>query len=181
MNGHVDKNYGMHQHTARWVTSQVLSDEEELNDVFNTENDYFFEENILRSQSNDSLESFGNPDPRLPNRADDPRINSRKTSNGTTVEDKNSRDKGRGRNTESFDPKSTIVRPDMRVIIGPRDVDIYNKGMLKHDDVLIVPDFFCRENDWDIYYRLIDEMRYCQSQGVKNAEWIRFTSFHLFN
>eukprot|EP01037_Dinobryon_pediforme_P019715 gene19715-20181_t len=45
----------------------------------------------------------------------------------------------------------------MRVIIGPRDVDIYNKGI---------------ENDWDIYYRLIDEMRYCQSQGVKNAEWI---------
>ena len=30
--------------------------------------------------------------------------------------------KGAGRNTESFDPKSTIVRPDMRILVGqPED------------------------------------------------------------
>ncbi len=26
--------------------------------------------------------------------------------------------KGHGRNTESFDPNSTLIRPDMRIIIG---------------------------------------------------------------
>ena len=63
---------------------------------------------------------------------------------------------------------------DMRVIVGPRDVEVYNRGTLRHDDVLIVSDFFCREDDWDIYYRLIDEMRQSQAQGTKNADWIRF-------
>ena len=65
---------------------------------------------------------------------------------------------------------------DMRVIVGPRDVEVYNRGTLRHDDVLIVSDFFCREDDWDIYYRLIDEMRQSQAQGTKNADWIRFSA-----
>jgi hypothetical protein len=30
---------------------------------------------------------------------------------------------------------------------------------LKHDDVIIVPEFFCKEDDWSLYYKLIDEMR----------------------
>ena len=67
---------------------------------------------------------------------------------------------------------------DLRVIVGPRDVDVYNRGLLRHDDVLIVPDFFCREDDWDIYYRLIDEMRHSQAQGTKNADWIRYVCMY---
>jgi len=107
--------------------------------------------------------------------------------------------KGAGRNTESFDPKSTIVRPDMRVLIGqPEDkysgfifltyyysvisflTVRYDLGQhLKHDDVLIVPNFFCEKDDWSIYYKLIEEMRELQSKTkcVENSrgnkpEWI---------
>ena len=49
----------------------------------------------------------GRVDSRLPPRADDPRVKvSRAPGDSKRV-----RAKGKGRNTESFDPKSTIVRP----------------------------------------------------------------------
>ena len=52
-------------------------------------------------------------DVRLPPRADDPRV---KASTSRGPEDsKRVRAKGKGRNTESFDPKSTIVRPGLVV------------------------------------------------------------------
>ena len=44
----------------------------------------------------------------------------------------------------------------MRVRVGPNK-PVFNKP-LKHDDVVVVPDFFCDEDDWDIYYKLIEEM-----------------------
>jgi hypothetical protein len=78
--------------------------------------------------------------------------------------------KGKGRNTESFDPHSTLVRPDMRVIVGP-NTETYG-SLLKHDDVVIVPDFFCAKDDWSLYYKLIEEMRESQAHGDKDAEWI---------
>jgi hypothetical protein len=43
---------------------------------------------------------------------------------------------------------------------------------LKHDDVLVVPEFFCKEDDWSLYYQLVEELREAQSKGEKNAEWI---------
>lgn len=97
-------------------------------------------------------------DPLLPQIHDDPR------------EGKRIKTKGKGRNTESFDPQSTLVRPDMRIIVGP-NADVYG-GVLKHDDVIIVPDFFCHKDDWTLYYKLIEEMRDCQAHGEKGAEWI---------
>jgi len=63
-----------------------------------------------------------------------------------------------------------LPRPSMRVITVPRRPD-YGKN-LRHDDVVIVPEFFCSENDWDIYYRLIEEMRTSQAHGDKKAEWV---------
>ena len=45
----------------------------------------------------------------------------------------------------------------MRIIVGP-NISVFN-NKLKHDDVVIVPEFFCKENDWSIYYQLIEEMR----------------------
>ena len=57
-------------------------------------------------------------DPLLPEKKDDPRA-------GKVI-----KRKGAGRNTESFDPNSTLVRPDMRIIVGP-NTDVYN-GKLKH-------------------------------------------------
>ena len=80
-----------------------------------------------------------------------------------------------GRNTESFDPASTLVRPQMRIIVGPNDRPVYG-AKVKHDDVIIVPEFFCKEDDWQLYYDLIKEMTQVQQQGdkqaAKGAEWI---------
>lgn len=78
--------------------------------------------------------------------------------------------RGQGRNTESFDPKSTLVRPSMRILVGPNR-PVLNKT-ITHDDVIIVPEFFCKEDDWSLYYQLIEEMRASQSAKEKNSEWI---------
>ena len=77
---------------------------------------------------------------------------------------------GKARNTESWDPASTFVRPEMRVVVGPK-TRVFNKP-LKHDDVVVVPEFFCAEDDWSMYYQLVEEMRALQQEGQKNAEWI---------
>jgi hypothetical protein len=102
-----------------------------------------------------------NPDPELRSLADDPRID----SDGI----KHRKERGGARNTESFDPASTLVRPDMRIIVGPQ-AERFGRP-LKHDDVVMVPDFFCKENDWTLYYQLVEEMRAIQEQGVPQSEW----------
>jgi hypothetical protein len=56
------------------------------------------------------------------------------------------------------------------VIVG-RNAEAYGKP-LKHDDIVIVPNFFCDEDDWTLYYKLIEEMRESQSHGTQGAEWI---------
>ena len=71
--------------------------------------------------------------------------------------------RGAGRNTESFDPASTLVRPDLRVQIGSPEISQYNKP-LKHDDVVIVPELFGKEDDWSTYYQLVEEMRELQAK-----------------
>jgi len=75
-----------------------------------------------------------------------------------------------GRNSDSFEPESTFVRPEMRIKFGPTR-RTYNKP-LKHDDVIVVPEFFCKEDDFSIYYKLIDEMRQLQARGQRQSEWI---------
>ena len=107
----------------------------------------------------------------LPQKKDDPRVN----ANGEKEGGKAIKAKGGGRNTESFDPRSTLVRPSMRVVVGPNRPE-YNKK-LKHDDVVIVPEFFCAEDDWSLYYKLVEEMRQVQSADNSNpdkkgSEWI---------
>ena len=69
-----------------------------------------------------------------------------------------------GRNTESFDPQSTLVRPSFRVRVCSGSKPRYDRP-LKHDDIVIVPEFFCKEDDWSLYYKLIDEMRESQQKG----------------
>ena len=79
--------------------------------------------------------------------------------------------KGGGRNTESFDPASTLVRPSMRIIVGSNR-EVYGKP-LKHDDVIICPEFLCKEDDWNMYYDLIKEMREAtQNNDCKGSEFI---------
>jgi len=104
-------------------------------------------------------------DPKLPNIIDDPRLLDRRHQG------KAQKQRGAGRNTESFDPNSTLVRPSMRILIGT-DKCSYGKK-LKNDDVIITPEFICKEDDWSLYYKLIDEMRDIQkTQEGKKAEWI---------
>jgi len=76
--------------------------------------------------------------------------------------------RGKGRNTESFDPASTLVRPDLRIRIGSNSISSYNQK-LKHDDVLIVPELFGKEDDWSMYYKLIEEMTDIQNQPDFNS------------
>ena len=45
----------------------------------------------------------------------------------------------KGKNTESFDPKTTYCRPSMRVKIGNTGKKYTKK--LYHDDVILVPNF----------------------------------------
>jgi len=43
---------------------------------------------------------------------------------------------------------------------------------LRHDDVIIVPNFICDENDWNLYYTLLQEVRDNQAEGEKQAQWV---------
>lgn len=110
------------------------------------------------------------PDERLGNVQDDPRGN-----DPTTRITQKATGRGHGRNTESFDPASTLVRPDLRVLIGSPSQVSLNKP-LKHDDVVIVPELFGPEENWDLYYKLVEEMRALQQDTEKRenkgSEWI---------
>ncbi|KAG7342962.1 hypothetical protein IV203_020907 [Nitzschia inconspicua] len=79
--------------------------------------------------------------------------------------------RGNGRNTESFDPRSTLVRPDVRVLVGNPQHDKFRKP-LKHDDVVVVPELFGPEDDWSLYYQLVKELTDLQSSQVKGSEFI---------
>ena len=96
-------------------------------------------------------------DPNLPVVDDDPR-GSDPTKKLTTK----ASSRGHGRNTESFDPTSTLVRPDLRIQIGSSKSSTYNRP-LKHDDVVIVPELFGAEDDWSLYYKLVQEIRDLQN------------------
>lgn len=61
-------------------------------------------------------------------------------------------------------------RPTMRVVTLPPSRALGR--VVSHDDVIVVPDFFCKEDDWTIYYKLISEMRDSQSRNDRSAEWI---------
>lgn len=65
---------------------------------------------------------------------------------------------------------SIAPRPSMRItVVPPRES--YGHPV-SHDDVIIVPEFFCKEDDWDIYYQLLKEMRTSQAAGERRAEWV---------
>jgi hypothetical protein len=80
--------------------------------------------------------------------------------------------KSAGRNTASFDPTSTLVRPALRVQLGSPSSKFYNRFPLKHDDVVIVPELFGPEDDWKLYYKLVEEMTDLQQQNVRGSEWL---------
>merc|ERR1712110_127931 len=59
--------------------------------------------------------------------------------------------------------------------MGTQVEDAYHLEHVKHDDVIILPGFFCNRDDWSIYYSLLEEMREHQSRGTHQSEW---TSWH---
>ena len=54
--------------------------------------------------------------------------------------------------------------------MGSNNVKKFNEP-LKHDDIVIVPELFGPESNWDIYYKLVSEMRALQAQNLQGAEW----------
>ena len=82
--------------------------------------------------------------------------------------------RGNGRNTESFDPNSTLVRPAMRIQVGTPTAKVYAKP-LKHDDVVMVPNLFGTNDDFTLYHQLCKEIVELQENGVRGSEW---TSWH---
>ena len=121
----------------------------------------------MRRQSSPNQGAFTDLDPRLAQVDDDPRWDSPlgKAQRAALGERGLS-----GRNSASFDPKSTLVRPAMRVLVGSSKLVEY-KNELRHDDIVIVPDFYCAEDDWQVYYDLIQEMRELQDLKTKDSEW----------
>jgi len=77
----------------------------------------------------------------------------------------------KGRNTESFDPASTLVRPDLRIRVSSGSSPKV-QFTLKHDDVVIVPELFGKEDDWSLYYKLVHEITESQKLKTKGSEWI---------
>jgi hypothetical protein len=149
---------------------------EQVFQLANQQNDLkpsFTEKSLSQSTNEVSL----NPDTILDtmslptNLKPDPRF-----KDGINVDAKKAQRQKIGRNTESFDPKSTLVRPSMRIIVG-NNGSVFNKLPLKHDDVVIVPNFFGEEDDWSLYYKLIQEMADAQEHSDKdtsnkNSDWI---------
>ena len=76
-------------------------------------------------------------DPKLRLLEDDPR-----RKNGVKIAAR----RGAGRNTESFDPRSTFVRPDFRVRVASATKGL--RTTLKHDDIVIVPELYNDDDDW---------------------------------
>lgn len=72
----------------------------------------------------------------------------------------------RGRNSDSFDPKSTLARPDMR-IIHELTSNEYPRA-LKHDDVVVVPRF----ESPGAYSDLLSEIEALQYHGEEGSEYI---------
>ena len=124
------------------------------------------ENNNKQTQTEDKSyeESSGNGN--LPTVMNDPR--GKDPSKRLT---KNASSRGTGRNTESFDPVSTFERPSMRILVGSNSVTKYNRK-LKHDDVVMVPELFGPEDDWNLYHKLIEEIADLQQEGEEESKWI---------
>ncbi len=116
----------------------------------------------MQNKENTDVEAIKQQHAQLETVKDDPRV---KRDGHKVV-----KAKGGGRNTESFDPKSTLVRPAMRICVGPNRETL--DKTIKHDDVIVVPEFFCKEDDWTMYYKLVEEMRASQASGLNKSEWI---------
>lgn len=98
-----------------------------------------------------------------------------KLTGGTAPAGKNKKNaKQAGRNTESFDPNSTLVTPSIRVYVASGKAREYGRS-LKHDDTIIMPELFGEEGDMTTFDKLVEEISHLQKDGVKGADW---TTWH---
>ncbi|CAK9029189.1 unnamed protein product [Durusdinium trenchii] len=80
---------------------------------------------------------------------------------------------------EDRDPASTFVNPAMRVHVG---LPGGYKGTLTSDDVLIVPELLCGQEDLSLYHNMVEEIRHAQAEGMKDARWASWKDgCHLIN
>ena len=61
---------------------------------------------------------------------------------------------------------------DLRIRYGSPQLETYNHP-LKHDDVVIVPEFYGDEDDWTIYHQLLHEIQELQNADVAGTAWKR--------
>lgn len=72
-----------------------------------------------------------------------------------------------GRNADSFDPKTTYCRPDIRIKI-ETNTEKY-PDYIKSDDVILTPNF---EPELNLYDKLVDEINLLQENNVTDSEYI---------
>ena len=62
------------------------------------------------------------------------------------------------------------MRPDIHLRVGSPALDVYNRK-LRHDDCVLVPEFFGREDDFSMYHKVMDELSGLQRLNVEGTEW----------
>ncbi|CAJ1436697.1 unnamed protein product [Effrenium voratum] len=79
--------------------------------------------------------------------------------------------KADGLNTrlEDRDPASTLVPPALRVHVG-LPYRTFTRRMTG-DDVLVVPELLCDQDDQSLYHKMVEEIRVAQVEGSKEARW----------
>lgn len=83
----------------------------------------------------------------------------RKISTDSDEYSSSTHDKRRTKNTESFEPNYSPA--DMRVLVEVSGEKKKSRLSLQSKDVIVVPDLFCKEEDWTIHNRLLEEMDNC--------------------
>mmetsp|Transcript_13878 Transcript_13878/g.35713 ORF Transcript_13878/g.35713 Transcript_13878/m.35713 type:complete len:388 (-) Transcript_13878:149-1312(-) len=87
---------------------------------------------------------------------------------------------GRHQMMRQFHGGSRCGPPTPDVKVGPKAPHFSRP--LKSEDVVVVPEFFCAEDDLSIYFRLVEEMRVIQAKKMPTTEWIPWhKGCHLLN
>lgn len=76
-----------------------------------------------------------------------------------------------GRNTASFDPRSTLVRPAMRIIYGRKGHEL--GSITKPDDVIVVPELICDASDQSVANRVLADLKKSEKLDPKDIAAVR--------
>jgi hypothetical protein len=87
------------------------------------------------------------------------------TSNNSERESENEREQKKKSRGTGYN------RPDIRVRVGSPALDVYNRK-LRHDDCVLVPEFFGMEEDFSTYNKVLNELSGLQRINVEGTEWI---------